>query len=325
MVDRTCKRMAGDRARIDAEGDPGRRQRMEDQHQRERERIAHLTAAVAAEVARSTALLPRLAHQPGSSRPAGAFPALIRCHASCAAIAGALGRLRLVPWEGDALAAIRMAAGILAAQTPLRSSGGATPRRHVAHLVIAAPHHHGTFPFCWDQDLAVTVARHALRSQGCDPDGHDALMVIHSQRQAEGADHDEEAVHVLWSRLHHDGRYLTTPHAFVAAHLGRARWDARAGLDPMRVGIARLASYPVRRGYELLERGRLAASYRDLGSGVETCIQLQGAEFLAALGREAPPRALACGGLWTPKPCYRSLAEITRILAHLYQPARGGG
>jgi hypothetical protein len=244
---------------------------------------------------------------------------------SCAAIAGALGRLRCVPWQGDAQVAIRMAAGILAAQTPLRGRGSAPPHRHVAHLVISAPHLHGTFPFCWDQDLAVTVARHALRSQGCDPEGHDALMVIHSQRRAAGADHDEEAIHVLWSRIHHDGRCLTTPHAFVAAHLGRARWDAGAGLDPMRVGIGRLSSFPVRRGYELLGRGQLAAYYHDLGSGAQTSTRLQGAEFLAALGTEPAPRPLSCSGLWTPKPCYRSLAEITRILAHLYQPARGGG
>jgi hypothetical protein len=325
MLDRTRKRLAKDRARIDAEADQELRMRMEAQHQRELERIAAFTDAIAAEVARSTTLLSRIQRAQSSPRPAGAFPALIRCHASCAAIAGALGRLRLVPWEGDALAAIRMAAGILAAQTPLRGSGGAHPHRHVAHLVISAPHHHGTFPFCWDQELAVSVARHALRSQGCDPDGHDALMVIHSQRQAQGADHDEEAIHVLWSRIHHDGRCLTTPHAFVAAHLGRARWDAAAGLDPLRVGIGRLRSFPVRRGYQLLMQGRLAASYRDLGSGAETATLLQGAEFLAALGTEAAPRALACSGLWTPKPCYRSLAEITRILAHLYQPARGGG
>ncbi len=230
-----------------------------------------------------------------------------------------------MPWDCDALAANRLAAGILPAQTPLLGGGGAPPRRHVAHLVIAAPHHPGAVPFRWDQDLAVTVARHALRSQGCDPDGHDALMVIHSQRREAGADHDEEAVHVMWSRLHHDGRYLTTPHAFVAAHLGRARWDARAGLPPMRVGIGRLRAQPVRQGYELLRQGRLAASYRDLGSGAQACTLLQGAAFLAALASEAPPPPLACGGLWTPKPCYRSLPEITRILAHLYQPARSGG
>jgi hypothetical protein len=325
MVDRTGKRLARDRVRIAAEADPARRVRMAEQHRRECERIATITAAVATEVARSTALLGRLPRPAAARRPAGAFPALIRCHASCAAIAGALGRLRLVPWEGDASEAIRLAAGILAAQTPLRGCDGAAPRRHVAHLVIAAPHHHGTFPFRWDQDLAVTVARHALRSQGCDPDRHDALMVIHSQRRAAGADHDEEAIHVLWSRLDHGNRYLTTPHAFVAAHLGRARWDALAGLDPLRVGIGRLRAHPVRQGYELLRQGRLAASYRDLGSGAETATLLQGAEFLAALGREAPPPALSCSGLWTPKPCYRSRAEITRILAHLYQPARAGG
>jgi hypothetical protein len=324
MLDRTHKRTERDRARIDAEADPARRRLMEAQHRRECERVATFTAAVAAEVARSTALMSRMQRSP-LQRPAGAFPALIRCHGSCAAIAGALGRLRCVPWEGDALIAIRMAAGILAAQTPLRGSVGAPPRRHVAHLVISAPHHHGTFPFCWDQELAVAVARHALRSQGCDPDGHDALMVIHSQRQDQGADHDEEAIHVLWSRIHHDGRCLTTPHAFVAAQLGRARWDARAGLDPMRVGIGRLRSHPVRQGYELLRQGRLAAHYRDLGSGEQAAILLQGAEFLAALGTEVPPPTLACSGLWTPKPCYRSLAEITRILAHLYQPERGGG
>ncbi len=324
QVDRTHKRMAADRARIDAETDPERRRRMLGQHQRDAARIAGIQAAVADAVARSLVVLAHLPPAQVPEHPPGAFSGLIRCHDSCAVIAGALGQLRCVPWQGEAADAIRLAAAIFIAQTPLRCLRG-KPYRHVAHLVISAPHHYGTFPFRWEKDLAVTMARHALRSQGADPDRHDALMVIHSQRCEHGADHDEEAVHVLWSRIDRDGRCLSTPHAFVAAHLGRARWDARAGLDPMRVGIGRLCAQPVRRGYELLGQGRLAASYRDLASREQSAVPLQDIACLAALASEGPPPLGACSGLWTPKPCYRSPAEITRILAHLYQPARTGG
>ncbi len=69
MVDRTRKRLASDRVRIEAEADPERRMRMEDQHRRERERIATIAAAVSDEVARSTLLLERL-QRPLSRRAA---------------------------------------------------------------------------------------------------------------------------------------------------------------------------------------------------------------------------------------------------------------
>jgi len=319
-VDRTAKREQADWEAITRESDAATRQKMIHQHRAERKRIARYKEEMVVEAHRLMGSVSSAAGARSEGSPVGAFPEAIACHNPNSTIVGAFAELTCIPWEDGIANALPVAAAVLASQAPCHRSRNAI--RHVGHMTMSLPQHHGTFPCSWSPHQAVIAARHALLSLGGDPDCHDAAIFIHSQRMSRGDPHDEETVHLLYSRIHSDGRCLFTPNAVVAAQLGRGRHAVSSGLDPANVGIARLSSAPVRRGYRLVMEGRLASYYLDLNTRERTLINLQSPEFMEAILRECAPVPLSHSGLWIPKPHYRSYDDIAGILAHLYDPSK---
>lgn len=248
--------------------------------------------------------------------PPGLFDQPIASTLGPALIVGAGGALAEVDWKNPELAIVE-ATKILAAQTQPIQRGG--HRRHVGHLVISMPNDDGEFPFTLSPDSAVRLARQALLSQGADPDLHDFVVFVHRQRKADGDNHDEEALHLLWSRVRVDGKYLINDNRLISALLGRARWDLAAGFDERGLGMPRLNSACVRRGLRGLSKQSLTAVYRGFTREYDETIDFLSSDFLGRLGQEGCPPALACGGLWIPKPCYRTAEEISEILHHLYR------
>lgn len=232
-----------------------------------------------------------------------------------ATVIGAGGSLSEVNWS-IADQAIVEATRILSAQMPARQPGA--QRRHVAHLVIAMPHRDGHVPVALTHPTAIRMVRHALLSQGADPDLHDWVAVLHRRRKALGDAKDEEAVHVLWSRVRVDGAYLTNDNALIAAVVGRARWDSLAGIDIARIGIPRRKHACVRAGIRGLWDRSLSAVIQLPNGGMRQEISLLDNAFRTRLGAEGRPEPLICAGTWTPKSCYRTEKEIRKILTHLY-------
>jgi hypothetical protein len=232
-----------------------------------------------------------------------------------ATVIGAGGSLSEVNWS-IADQAIVEATRILSEQMPARQPGA--QRRHVAHLVIAMPHCDGHVPVALTHPTAIRMVRHALLSQGADPDLHDWVAVLHRRRKALGDAKDEEAVHVLWSRVRVDGAYLTNDNALIAAVVGRARWDSLAGIDIARIGIPRRKHACVRAGIRGLWDRSLSAVIQLPNGGMRQEISLLDNAFRTRLGAEGRPDPLICAGTWTPKRCYRTEKEIRKILTHLY-------
>jgi hypothetical protein len=179
----------------------------------------------------------------------------------------------------------------------------------VAHGVLSKPLDEQGGIQKWRPDEAVRASRHYLRSQGADPDRHDYIVIVHSDKR-------EESIHVLWNRVRDDGKVHSCENALVAACLGRARWDQYAGIDPSRISAPDGKKKPVREGFKKIRDDSLCAIYKSLdGKEVET-VPLIGRKHAENLGKEGIPHAGKTGGTWTPKECYRTKEELKEIFFH---------
>ena len=252
--------------------------------------------------------------------PAGAFLEPIQLSAPHAQVVGATGQLSAVEW-GSRVALDQAAAVISAQRIDTGRVGGQV--KHLGHGVLSKPNDGQHAVQKWTPASAMRAARHYLLSQGAQPDDHDVVVFLHSQLVKRGSQvvKIEEAVHVLWSRVRRsDGALHECPQAFIAAVVGRARWDNAAGIDPSRIGMADSPAKPVRDGVKALRGRKLEAVYRDSTSmRIIEHVPLLGRAHAARLGAEAAPDAGDIAGTWTPKPAYRSATDVWRIFAHCMQ------
>lgn len=206
--------------------------------------------------------------------PPGMFAAAIPSLLGPATIVGAGGGLSEIDWENPETA-IAEATELLVEQTPPIIRGGR--KKHVGHFVIGLPLLDGEIPFVLTPETAMRLARQGLLSQGADPDLHDFVVFVHQKRKANGDDHDEEAVHVLWSKVRVDGKYLINDNALISAVVGRVRWDRAAGFDDQRLGAPGRKHACVRRGFRILNKvllgDKLAPSKTDDGVPLEIPVE----------------------------------------------------
>lgn len=238
--------------------------------------------------------------------PKGAFPSEIRVQAPHAAVVGASGKWANVDFTGKN--AWREIADLAVTDTP-RSKKAGQPVKHVAHGVLSKPLDESGGIQKWRPDEAARAGRHYLRSQGADPDRHDYIVVVHSDKH-------EEAIHVLWNRVRDDGKIHSCENAWVAAALGRARWDQHAGIDPARISVADLKEKPVREGFKKIRDDSLCAVYKSVNGKDVEVVPLIGKVHAENLAKEGLPDSGRTGGTWTPKPCYRKTEEIRQIMFH---------
>lgn len=252
--------------------------------------------------------------------PVGAFLEPIQLSAPHAQVVGATGQLSAVEW-GSAAALAQAVAVISAQRIDTGRVGGQV--KHLGHGVLSKPNDGQHAAQKWTPESAMRAARHYLVSQGAQPDEHDMAVFLHSQLVKRGSKvvKIEEAVHVLWSRVRRsDGALHECQPAFIAAVVGRARWDNAAGIDPSRIGMTDSAAKPVRDGLKALRGRKLEAVYRDPSSmRIIEHVSLLGRAHAARLGAEAIPDAGDIAGTWTPKPAYRSAKDVWRIFAHCMQ------
>ena len=240
----------------------------------------------------------------------GAFQEPIQLPAPHAQAVGATGRFAAVDFHHPD--AWKRLAAIASAQKPKPKKAGRPPK-HLGHGVMSKPLRAGEGGIqLWRPDEAMRVARHYLRAQGADPDRHDIVVIIHR-------DKEEEAIHVLWNRVRDDGKLHICESSFVAAALGRARWDQYAGIDPARISAPDSKEKIVRDGFKAIRDDSLHAVYRDMhGDAQHETIPLIGRCHAAILATEGAPDAGSCAGTWTPKPAYRSEDDIRQILYHCF-------
>jgi hypothetical protein len=248
--------------------------------------------------------------------PAGIFAHAIPQPAEFSRVVGALGLMSAVRW--DAVDATAVATRILHAQI-LPSSARGGHYRHVAHGILSKPLEKTHCVQSWTDATAMRAARHYLCALGVEPDRHDVAVFVHSQQRPLSKDRIkvEEAVHVLWSRVRDDGAVHVCDSAFIAAAVGRARYDVAAGLDPERISMTLSRKVPILTGLQALADGTLHARYVHPVTKQHEIVALQGSEHLSRLAKEGHPEAGDFAGTWTPKPGYRHAVDIERILEHL--------
>jgi hypothetical protein len=286
--------------------------------------------ATRAEARRRTALIIAEATRPVAWRnesevagirepPVGMFACAVSQPAPFSRVVGATGRLAAVDWSAQEATA--QAVSILHAQLiPAQTKGG--HYHHVAHGVLSKPHDGSRAVQPWSDESAMRAARHYLCALGVEPDRHDVVVFAHAQQliRPNGKLKVEEAVHVLWSRVRDDGAVHACGHAFVAAAVGRARYDVAAGIDPERIAMTLSRKGPILDGLRALKEGALTARFVDPETRrVSDVVHLQSSVQLQRLAHEGHSEAGDFAGTWTPKPGYRHALEIQRIMDHLRQ------
>lgn len=244
-------------------------------------------------------------------QPKGAFCQPVQCALAYAQVCGATGKLLgLVNWESAAV--IEEVVQLLTSETPYRSGRG-QPIKHVFHHVLSKPLTAQGPVQQWSDDDVVRAGRWCIVSLGMDPDRHSCVFIRH-QQNTDGK--VEESIHVLGSRVRDDGAVHFCNHAFVAAAVGRARWDHYAGIDPARIEMSAGKNQAVIAGLKKLKDKELEAVFRVNGEIIEH-VSLHGNVHADRLAAEGCPDANSCAGTWTPKPFYRSRVSIEDIVNHL--------
>jgi len=235
----------------------------------------------------------------------------VRFEAPHARLADCEGLLQCVSW-GTKRQDAEVIAVFAADMVPITGRG--RPVKHVGHIVCAR----SADMIAWTAATASQAAHHALVAIGVDPARHTWMAVLHSQRKGvAGAEKNEEAVHLVYSRIRDDGALHRCDHALVALAVGQSTWDNAAGVDPDRWSGLRGASQPVRDGLKALQNGKMKAYFTINGEKIET-VDLCGKEHRTLIGAQGIPELDGAAGIWVPKQGYRTEAELQALWDHLF-------